>query len=123
MDVLCLLATAALTKADQRDVSSKSLWLVPEPMTQLTPVYELERQSINESFTVGQEQWSAVEDLEPLPDPNSELNSGVDSHQDEMPQFSPTVSLEGKVILAISGIAGEDLDDAVVVSRKHRTHP
>lgn len=114
MDILCLLATAALakevalTKGYERDTLPEPLPLMHE-IVQATPVHQLEGQSISESFIFEQnERWNSVEALET---PVSDLDSDIEV---ETQKFSPTVLLEGEAILGVSGASGGDLDGSVV---------
>lgn len=116
MDVLGLLAADALTpkwvisqpalkpssgqRAGPRQPSR-------QPIAQLTPIDLLQEQSIREPMTVA-----------PNPQPfNRVVDLDRDISEPERELFSPTVFLEGEVILGVSGISGSDEDDSIVLQQ------
>ncbi|NJR63925.1 MAG: carbohydrate porin [Cyanobacteria bacterium CRU_2_1] len=72
-------------------------------MTRVTPVHQLEVQSISDPFTIDQNQLQ--NDVDALETRVSDL---------EAQQFSPTAALTGEVVWEISGVSGSDLEDSVV---------
>ena len=100
MDLLCLLATAALIQADQPN-SQASVPLTPEIVAQVAPI-----------SLPSDHQRGFTEDLKtPITDtPTAETDSDVDAEI----QPSPTAVLEGKGILGVSGLWGGNLNESAV---------
>lgn len=81
-------------------------------LAQLMPVYQLEAQLNGQS--IDRPSPSEPPASEPLEDSLEDGELELDSSDHEVQPFAPTAFLEGEVILGVSGVAGNNVDDSVV---------
>jgi len=108
MDVLCLLATAIFTKEGGGDWPVLKPWSNQQDSSPELLKVEPNQRDLKDGDL--NEPWNRVQELERR---GSDIETRLLSDIETQP-FLPTAVLEGEVILGISGIAGNDLDQGVV---------